>query len=46
MKEQIKNLRHSYRWMKRRCTLKETLAWIEFYNKQDRYIIEKIYLNS
>lgn len=41
-KKQWYNLYHSFRYMKRFCNTTEVLAWIQFYNKKDREIIEKI----
>jgi len=43
-KEQWRNLYHSYRWMKRFCTVMETLAWIGCHSGPDRYVVERVVL--
>jgi hypothetical protein len=41
-KIKFKNLYRSFRYMRSRTTLTETLAWIGFYNKSDRNILERL----
>ena len=41
-KQRFKNVYRSFRLMKRRCTIQETLAWIGFYSQYDRHILEKL----
>lgn len=41
-KKQFRNLYHSYRFFIRRNTRDQALAWIAFYNEEDRRIIERV----
>ena len=42
-KQQYKNLSHAFRWMRNFTTEAEAFAWIEYYNRADRGIIERVY---
>jgi hypothetical protein len=41
-KIQFKNLYHTFRWARNHMTIIEALAWIGFYNRHSRYIIERV----
>lgn len=42
-KEHFKNLRHSYRVMRRKATHKEAIAWVAFYDMHSAEILKIIY---
>lgn len=41
-KQQFKNLWSSFRWMSKRTTYEETIAWIAHYNVSDSILIRRL----